>query len=61
MSASEAASLLVALTPAQLRSAGGGAEVTLALGQTVWTEAGAAPPFTNASERPAEFLRIDLK
>ena len=55
------ASLVVALTPALLRSAGAGAEVTLALGQTVWAEAGAAPPFANASDRPAEFLRIDLK
>jgi hypothetical protein len=52
---------LVALTPALLRSAGAGAEVTLALGQTVWAEAGAAPPFANASDRPAEFLRIELK
>jgi quercetin dioxygenase-like cupin family protein len=54
------ASLLVALTPAQLRSAGAGAELTLALGQTVWAETGAAPPFANASDRPAEFLKIDL-
>jgi hypothetical protein len=61
LSAGGAASLLVALTPAWLNSAGGGAEVTLALGQTIWTEAGAAPPFTNASDRPVEFLRIDLK
>jgi hypothetical protein len=55
------ASLLVALTPAQLRSDGAGAEVTLGLGQTLWSEAGAAPPFVNASDRPAEFLRFDLK
>lgn len=61
LSAGKDASLLVALTPAWLKSAGGGAEVTLALGQTVWSEAGAAPPFTNASDKPAEFLRIDLK
>ncbi|MDT5270555.1 MAG: hypothetical protein QOH49_2741 [Acidobacteriota bacterium] len=61
LSASDAASLLVALTPAWLKSAGGGAEVALALGQTVWSEAGAAPPFANASDGPAEFLRIDLK
>jgi hypothetical protein len=53
------ASLLVALTPAQLKAAE--AEVTLALGQTVWSEAGAGPAFTNDSDRPAEFLRIDLK
>lgn len=56
-----AASLLVALTPAWLRSVGDGAEVTLGLGQTLWSEAGAAPPFANASDSPAEFLRIDLK
>ncbi|MET0645004.1 MAG: hypothetical protein ABW208_00200 [Pyrinomonadaceae bacterium] len=55
------ASLVVALTPALLRSAGAGAEVTLALGQTVWAEAGAAPPFANASDRPSEFLKIELK
>lgn len=53
------ASLLVALTPARLRS--GQVEMALALGQTVWSEAGAGPAFTNNSERPAEFLRIDLK
>jgi len=61
LSAGESASLLVALTPAQLRSDGAGTELTLALGQTLWAEAGAAPPFVNASNRPAEFLRIDLK
>jgi hypothetical protein len=61
LSAGPAASLLVALTPAWLRSAGGEAEVALALGQTVWAEAGAAPPFANTSDRPAEFLRIDLQ
>jgi hypothetical protein len=61
LSAGEAASLLVALTPAQLKSEGAGTELTLALGQTMWSEAGAAPPFANASGRPAEFLRIDLK
>ena len=55
------ASLLVALTPAQLKSDGAGTEVSLALGQTMWAEAGAAPTFANASGRPAEFLRIDLK
>jgi len=57
----ESASLLVALTPAWLRSEGAGAEVALGLGQTLWSEAGAAPTFANASDRPAEFLRIDLK
>ena len=61
LSAGEAASLLVALTPAQLKTEGAGAEVTLALGQTVWAEGGARSPFANASNRPAEFLRIDLK
>jgi hypothetical protein len=61
LSAGEAASLLVALTPAQLKSEGAGTELTLALGQTMWSEAGSAPPFANASGRPAEFLRIDLK
>jgi hypothetical protein len=61
LGARDAASLLVALTPAQLKSDGAGAELTLALGQTMWSEPGAAPPFTNASDRPAEFLRIDLK
>ena len=61
LGARDAASLLVALTPAQLKSDGAGAEVTLELGQTMWAEAGAAPPFANASNRPAEFLRIDLK
>jgi quercetin dioxygenase-like cupin family protein len=59
LSAGQAASLLIALTPAQLKT--DGAEVTLALGQTVWAEADARPPFANASNRPAEFLRIDLK
>jgi hypothetical protein len=61
LSAGNAASLLVALTPARLSSAGVGAEVALLLGQTMWSEPGAAPPFANASDRPAEFLRIDLK
>jgi hypothetical protein len=61
LGASEAASLLVALTTAQLKSDAAGAELTLALGQTMWSEAGAAPPFTNASDKPTEFLRIDLK
>lgn len=61
LGAGRAASLLVALTPVQLKSDGAGAEVTLTLGQTMWAEAGAAPPFANASDRPAEFLRIDLK
>lgn len=61
LGAADAASLLVALTPAQLSSDGAGTEVTLAPGQTMWSEAGAAPPFANASDRPAEFLRIDLK
>ena len=61
LGASEAASLLVALTPAQLKSDGAGTELTLALGQTMWSEARAAPAFANASNRPAEFLRIDLK
>jgi hypothetical protein len=56
-----AASLLVALSPARLISAGGGTEVTLALGETLWAEAGGAPAFENASRTPAEFLRIDLK
>ena len=55
------ASLLVALTPARLRSAGGGTEVTLALGETMWAEAGGAPSFENAAGAAAEFLRIDLK
>ena len=61
LGASEAASLLVALTPAWLKADAAGTELTLALGQTMWSEAGGAPPFTNGSERPAEFLRIDLK
>ena len=61
LGAGEAASLLVALTPASLKSEGAGTEVSLALGQTMWAEAGAAPAFANASGRPAEFLRIDLK
>jgi hypothetical protein len=56
-----AASLLVALTPARLRSAGGGTEVSMALGETMWAEAGGAPAFDNAAGAPAEFLRIDLK
>lgn len=56
-----AASLLVALTPARLRSADGGTEVSMALGETLWSEAGGAPSFDNASNAPAEFLRIDLK
>lgn len=57
----DAASLLVALTPARLRQAAAGAEVVMALGETMWTDAGAGPPFENAADRPAEFLRIDLK
>ena len=61
LGAGDSASLLVALTPARLKSDGTGTDVTLLLGQTMWSEAGAAPPFTNASDRPAEFLRIDLK
>ena len=61
LGAGGAASLLVALTPAWLKSDGAGTEMTLALGQTIWSEAGAAPPLANASDRPAEFLRIDLK
>ncbi len=55
------ASLLVALSPAHLRTADGGTEVTLALGETMWAEAGGAPSFENAANAPAEFLRIDLK
>jgi hypothetical protein len=61
LGASGAASLAVALTPARLKSEVAGAEVTLALGQTMWSEAGAAPSFVNSSDGPAEFLRIDLK
>ena len=61
LGAREAASLLVALTPARLKSDGAGTDVALLLGQTMWSEAGAAPSFANASDRPAEFLRIDLK
>ena len=61
LGAGGAASLLVALTPARLKSDGAGAEVSLALGQTMWAEAGAAPTFANASGIPAEFLRINLK
>lgn len=61
LSGGAAASLLVALTPASLKSASAGAEVTLTLGQTLWAEPGAAPSFANASDSPAEFLRIDLK
>lgn len=56
-----AASLLVALTPARLRTADGGAEVTLALGETMWAEAGGAPSFLNDAASAAQFLRIDLK
>jgi hypothetical protein len=56
-----AASLLVALTPALLRTAGGGTELSLALGETLWSEPGGAPSFANASDAAAEFLRIDLK
>ncbi|HEX8723288.1 MAG TPA: hypothetical protein VF736_21905 [Pyrinomonadaceae bacterium] len=54
-------SLLVALTAATLKTAGGGTEVSLTPGQTMWSEPGAAPAFENAAARPAEFLRIDLK
>ena len=61
MSGAGAASLLVALSPARLRSADGGTEVTMALGETMWAEAGGAPSFENAAAAPAEFLRIDLK
>lgn len=61
LSAGKTSSLLIALTHAQLKSEGIGTELTLDLGQTMWMEAGAAPPLANASGRPAEFLRIDLK
>ncbi len=61
LSAGKTSSLLIALTQAQLKSEGIGTELTLDLGQTMWMEAGAAPPLANASGRPAEFLRIDLK
>ena len=61
LSRRDTASLVVALTPAWLKSDGVGTELTLALGQTIWSEAGAAPSFKNASDKPAEFLRIDLK
>jgi hypothetical protein len=50
-----------ALTPARLSPADIDAELTLVLGQTMWSEPGAAPTLINASDRPAEFLRIDLK
>lgn len=53
--------LLVALTPARLRSADGATEVSMALGETMWAEPGGAPSFDNAAGAPAEFLRIDLK
>jgi hypothetical protein len=61
LSAPGAASLVIALTPARLVPADIDAELTLALGQTLWSEPGAAPALANASRRPAEFLRIDLK
>jgi len=61
LGARDAASLVVALTPTRLVPADIDAELTLALGQTMWSEPGAAPTLTNASDRPAEFLRIDLK
>ena len=61
LAAPGAATLLVALAPARLRSAAAGAEVNMEPGQTMWAEAGAGPGFANASDRPAEFLRIDLK
>ena len=61
LGARDAASLLVALTPARLKSDGAGADLTLTLGQTMWSEPGAAPAFANVSDGPAEFLRIDLK
>ena len=61
LAAPDAASLLIALNPVLLRQAAAGAEVRMETGETMWTEAGAAPPFENASARPAEFLRIDLK
>ncbi len=54
-------SLLVALTHAHLKSAGDGTELTWELGQTVWYEPGTPALFANASNGPAEFLRIDLK
>lgn len=57
------AALLVALAPARIfsHSAGIDVEVTMALGQTMWLEAGKAPPLSNLTDRPAEFLRFDLK
>jgi hypothetical protein len=58
---SGSASLLVALTPARLRSADARTEVMMALGETMWAEAGGAPSFENAAGAAAEFLRIDLK
>ena len=54
-------SLFVALAPTRLRSTGDGTELTFDLGQTLWYEAGTPALFTNASNTPAEFLRIDLK
>ena len=61
LSAPGAASLVVALTDARLKSANGAAEVSMTLGQTMWAAADARPSFTNADAKPAEFLRIDLK
>jgi hypothetical protein len=61
LSGAGTASLLVALAPARLRSADGGTEVTMALGETMWAESGGTPSFENAAGASAEFLRIDLK
>lgn len=64
LSSSSSASLLVALTPARLKGAGGGSTVPnlrMALGETRWTEAGREMLLENMTDRPAEFLRIDLK
>ncbi|MGB9178430.1 MAG: hypothetical protein WCB68_04210 [Pyrinomonadaceae bacterium] len=64
LSSSSSASLLVALTPARLKGADGGRAVqklSMSLGETRWAEAGREMLLENATDRPAEFLRIDLK
>lgn len=54
--------LLVAVKPARLRTAGqGGGELRLALGETKWVEPGGGARAENVGGAPAEFLLIGLK
>jgi quercetin dioxygenase-like cupin family protein len=57
-------SLLVALTPARLKTAtndDGASDTRMEPGQTLWVEAGDQVRLENTANAPAEFLRIELK